>query len=81
MKKMIQAFAAVPISEAIGRSFGGKTLVGTGVALVTARLVMRSFPGMLVLGAVAGGLNYLQAKKISAVDDAVTALEKSPRAA
>jgi len=65
MKKMIQAFVAVPISEAIGRTFGANTMLGTGATLLTARLVMRSFPGMLVLGAVAGGLNYLQARKIS----------------
>jgi hypothetical protein len=81
MKKMIQAFVAVPISEAIGRAFGGNTMLGTGAALVTARLVMRSFPGMLVLGAVAGGLNYMQAKKLEGAGEKPKALDKSSKAA
>jgi len=35
MTKMMQAFVAVPISEAIGRAFGGNTMLGVGAALVT----------------------------------------------
>jgi hypothetical protein len=62
MKKLLQAFLAVPISESIGRAFGANTMLGTGAALVTARFVLRSFPGMIALGIVAGGLNYLHAK-------------------
>jgi hypothetical protein len=58
MKKLLQAFLAVPISESIGRAFGANTMLGTGAALVTARFVLRSFPGMIALGIVAGGLNY-----------------------
>ena len=81
MKKMIQAFVAVPISESIGRTFGGNTLVGTGAALLTARLVMRSFPSMLVLGAIAGGLNYIQAKKLSAADEILDGTVKVSKAA
>ncbi len=60
--KFLQTAMVVPISESIGRAFGGKTLLGTGAAIVAARLVMRSFPGMIALGIVAGGLNYLNKK-------------------
>jgi|GEM_PF-1901276 len=60
MKKVIQAIMAVPISDTIGKSFGKDNLLGTGVALVSARVVLRSFFGMVVLGVVAGGLHYLQ---------------------
>jgi hypothetical protein len=62
MRKLLQAFLAVPISESIGRAFGANTMLGTGAALVTARFVLRSFPGMIALGIVAGGLNYLHSK-------------------
>lgn len=60
MKKVIQAIMAVPISDTIGKSFGKDNLLGTGIALVSARVVLRSFFGMVVLGVVAGGLHYLQ---------------------
>ena len=62
MKKIIQTIMVVPISETIGKAFGRNTLLGTGAAIVTARFVLRSFGGMLALGALAGGLNYLQNK-------------------
>ena len=79
MNKMIQAFVAVPISDAIGRAFGGNTMLGTGAALVTARVVMRSFPGMLLLGVIAGGLNYMHTKKIADDCEKSKALGKSPK--
>jgi hypothetical protein len=78
MTKMMQAFVAVPISEAIGRAFGGNTMLGVGAALVTARLVMRSFPGMLLLGVVAGGLNYMHIKKIADDAEKSKSLDKPP---
>jgi hypothetical protein len=63
MKKILQAFMAVPISDSIGRAFGANTMLGAGAALVTARFVMRSFPGMIVLGVIAGTLNYARQKQ------------------
>ena len=62
MKKVIQTIMVVPISETIGKAFGGNTMLGTGAAIVAARFALRSFGGMLVLGAVAGGLNFVQRK-------------------
>lgn len=62
MKKVIQTIMVVPISETIGKAFGGNTMLGTGVAIVAARFALRSFGGMLALGVLAGGLNYLQRK-------------------
>lgn len=79
MTKMIQAFVAVPISEAIGRAFGGNTMLGVGAALVTGRLVMRSFPGMLLLGVVAGGLNYMHTRKVAGDGETPGSLSKSPK--
>ena len=66
MKNAVQAFMAIPISETIGRAFGSDTLLGTGATIVTARFVLRSFAGMLALGALAGGLKYIQHKKADA---------------
>jgi hypothetical protein len=63
MKQVIQTIMVVPISETIAKAFGRNTLLGTGAAIVTARFVLRSFPGMLALGALAGCLNYLQQKR------------------
>jgi uncharacterized membrane protein len=63
MAKVIQAFMAVPISQAIGKAFGADTLLGMGAAVVTARIVMRSFPAMVVLGIVAGTLNHMRDKE------------------
>jgi hypothetical protein len=60
MKKVIQTIMVVPISETIGKTFGSNTLLGTGAAIVAARFVLRSFGGMLALGVLAGGLNYVQ---------------------
>jgi hypothetical protein len=60
MKKVIQTIMVVPISETIGKAFGSNTLLGTGAAIVAARFVLRSFGGMVALGVLAGGLNYVQ---------------------
>ena len=68
MNKIIQTIMVVPISETIGKAFGRNTLLGTGAAIVTARFVLRSFSGMLALGALAGGLNYLQRQQSGADD-------------
>jgi len=62
MKKIIQTIMVVPISETIAKAFGRNTLLGTGAAIVAARFALGSFGGMLVTGALAGGLNYLQRK-------------------
>lgn len=68
MKNAIQTFMAIPISETIGRAFGSDTLLGTGATIVTARFVLRSFAGMLALGALAGGLRYMQHKRAEPAD-------------
>jgi energy-converting hydrogenase Eha subunit A len=62
MKQVIQAIMAVPISDTIGKTFGNNSLLATGATIVTARVVLRSFFGMVVLGALAGGIQYLQKK-------------------
>jgi len=81
VKKLIQTLVAVPISETIGRSFGTNTTLGTGATLLSARVVMRSFRGMLLLGAIAGALNYIQVKKTEAADETLHPIGKTPHAA
>lgn len=66
MKTAIQTIMAIPISETIGNAFGANKALGAGAALLTTRFALRSFSGMLVLGAVALGLKYRQRQQAQA---------------
>jgi hypothetical protein len=85
MKNAIQTVMAIPISETIGRAFGSDTMLGTGATIVTARFVLRSFAGMLALGALAGGLRYMQHRKADPTgpqpEEARKPRKKAPRRA
>lgn len=80
MKKAIQALLAVPISDEIGKSFGERSLLGTGAALLSARVVLRSFAGMLALGLLAGGLRYWQRGAPDASEEAKGGKKKGKKA-